>query len=176
MYFSKQLNPVVTFLKGSSKTINLVLIILLVAMLFPVSDFFPFDPIQNVEKELVNLFTNPFMMSFLTFVLYCVYLTNNNTMFILLLFIIHRLVTHGKLTSGGGSVTSSVTVTPTPPRPTPPPPKAPPTAKVAPPAPPAPKIPPTPPKMAPPPKVPPTPKIPPSEEMMDDPMMDDPMM
>ena len=173
MYFSKQLNPVVTFLKGSSKTVNLVLIILLVAMLFPVSEFFPFDPIQNVEKELVNLFTNPFMMSFLTFVLYCVYLTNNNTMFILLLFIIHRLVTHGGLTSGGGSVTSRVTVTPTPPSPTPPPPKAPPpkmpptAPKVPPPAPKAPKVPPTPPKMAPPPKappkVPPTPKMPPTE-------------
>src|SRR6056300_1761363 len=106
MYFEKQLAPLTNILKGSSKTINLILIILLVAMLFPVSDFFPFDPILNVERELVNLFTNPFMMSFLTVVLYCVYLTNNQTMFILLLFIIHRLVTHGGLTSGGGSVTS----------------------------------------------------------------------
>ena len=41
------------------------------------------------------------MTTFLTVLLYCVYLTNNQTMFILLLFIIHRLVIHGGLRADG---------------------------------------------------------------------------
>ena len=110
MYLEKQLSPLTNILKNSSRMINLVLIILLVAMLFPVSEFFPSNPIDIVESELVKLMSNPVMMSSLTLFLYCVYLTNNNTMFVLVLYIIHRLVMHG------GSVAP-----PRPPTPPPPP-------------------------------------------------------
>jgi len=95
MYFVKQLSPVVNILKNSSNMINLVLIISLVAMLFPISSYFPSNPVEDLEGELVQLISNPMMMVFLTFLLYCVFLTNNEIMFVLLLFIIHRLVMHG---------------------------------------------------------------------------------
>jgi hypothetical protein len=95
MYFVKQLSPFVNVLKNSSNMINLVLIISLVAMLFPISAYFPSNPIEDLEGELVKIISNPVMMVFLTFILYCAFLTNNEHMFVLMLFIIHRLVIHG---------------------------------------------------------------------------------
>ena len=90
MYFERQLLPLTNILKNSSQMINLVLIILLVAMLFPVREFFPSNPIDGVESELVKFVSNPVMMTVLTLLLYCVFLTNNDTMFVLVLYIIHR--------------------------------------------------------------------------------------
>ena len=94
MFLEKNLLPFTNLLRNNNKIINLVLITLLVTMLFPIDNYFPFNPIKNVETELVTLISNPFMMTFLTLLLYCVYLTNNNEMFILLLFMFHRLVIH----------------------------------------------------------------------------------
>ena len=157
MYFERQLLPLTNILKNSSKMINLVLIVLLVAMLFPINEYFPSNPIDDVENELVKFVSNPVMMTILTLLLYCVFLTNNDTMFVLVLYIIHRLVMH----SSSGSPKPSTP--PTPPKPSTPPTPPKPSTPPTPPKPPAPK-PPTPPK-------PPAPKPPTPSEGMDEPPM-----
>jgi hypothetical protein len=179
MYFEQNLLPLTNVLRNNSQMINLVLIVLLTAMLFPVDQYFPSDPFKTIETHLSELLANPIIMSLFTVFLYCVYLSNNSVMLILILFIVHRLVLH----SGSGRAPSSPpsVLPPTPkiaPPPTPnaapPPPTpnaAPPTPNAAPP-PPTPKIapPPTPNAAPPPPKpLPPTPKMPsglPEEEGM----------
>ena len=161
--------------------INLVLIGLLTAMLFPVDQYFPSDPFKTIETHLSELLANPIIMSLFTVFLYCVYLSNNSVMLILVLFIVHRLVLH----SGSGRAPSSPpsVLPPTPKIAPPPKPKIapPPTPKALPPppkpkaSPPTPKpkaLPPTPKAAPPPPKpkaLPPTPKMPsgpPEEEGM----------
>ena len=151
MYFERQLLPLTNILKNSSQMINLVLIILLVAMLFPINEYFPSNPIDDVENELVKVVSNPVMMTVLTLLLYCVFLTNNDTMFVLVLYIIHRLVMHG----GALPPTPRTPTAPAPKPPAPPPPAPPPPAPPKPPAPPpaAPK-PPAPPPPGPPPPAP----------------------
>ena len=144
MYFERQLLPLTNILKNSSQMINLVLIILLVAMLFPINEYFPSNPIDDVENELVKVVSNPVMMTVLTLLLYCVFLTNNDTMFVLVLYIIHRLVMHG----GALPPTPRTPTAPAPPPPAPPKPPAPPPAAPKPPAPPPPG-PPAPPPPAP---------------------------
>ena len=113
MYFEKPLLPFTNILKNSSKLINLVLIVFLVLMLFPVNEYFPSNPIQGVESELVKLISNPIIMTCLTFLLYCVFLTKNDTMFVLVLYIIHRLVMHGG--NGSAPPTPPAALPPTPP-------------------------------------------------------------
>ena len=163
MYFERQLLPLTNILKNSSQMINLVLIILLVAMLFPINEYFPSNPIDDVENELVKVVSNPVMMTVLTLLLYCVFLTNNDTMFVLVLYIIHRLVMHG----GALPPTPRTPNAPAPPPPAPKPPAPKPPA----PPPPAPK-PPAPKPPAPPPPAPkPAPPAPPPSENMDEPPM-----
>jgi hypothetical protein len=199
MYFEQTLLPLTNVLRNNSQMINLVLIVLLTAMLFPVDQYFPSDPFKTIETHLSELLANPLVMSLFTIFLYCVYLSNNSVMLILVLFMIHRLVLH----KGSGGVPSAPpsVLPPTPkiapppkpkappPRPkpkaTPPPPKPkpalPPTPKVAPP--PKPKAAPPPkPKAAPPPKpkaAPPPPKpkaLPPTPKMPSGPPEEDGMM
>ena len=159
MYFEKQLSPLTNILRSSSKMVNLILIILLVSLLFPIEDFFPSNPIKVVEGELISLFSNPAILSIVTIFIYCVYLSGNETMLVLTLYIIHRLVLHGGNAGGGGAPSTlppTARTTPPPPKPKaapPPKPKAapPPKPKAAPP--PKPKAAPPPkPKAAPPPK------------------------
>tara|TARA_Y100001935_G_scaffold253475_1_gene259749 strand:+ start:7908 stop:8333 length:426 start_codon:yes stop_codon:yes gene_type:complete len=126
MYLEKQLLPFTNILKNSSKMINLTLVILLVGMLFPVNEFFPSNPFDVVENELVSLLSNPLMMTVLTLLVYSVFLTNNEVMLVLILFIIHRLVLHRGSQSSGGSLPPTQRTTPPPPKTPPPPPKTPP--------------------------------------------------
>ena len=122
MYLEKQLLPFTNILKNSSKMINLTLVILLVGMLFPVNEFFPSNPFDVVENELVSLLSNPLMMTVLTLLVYSVFLTNNEVMLVLILFIIHRLVLHRGSQSSGGSLPPTQRTTPPPPKTPPPPP------------------------------------------------------
>ena len=152
MYFEQTLLPLTNVLRNNSQIINLVLIVLLTAMLFPVDQYFPSDPFKTIETHLSELLANPLIMSLFTIFLYCVYLSNNSVMLILVLFMVHRLVLHS---GSGGAPSSPPSVLPPTPKIAPPPkPKAapPPKPKAAPP-PPKPKaaLPPTP-KVAPPPK------------------------
>jgi len=150
MYFEKPLSPLTNILRSSSKIVNLILIVLLVSLLFPIEDFFPSNPIKVVEDELISLFSNPAILSIVTIFIYCVYLSGNETMLVLTLYIIHRMVLHGGNTGGGAPSSLPPTARTTPP---PPKPKAapPPKPKAAPP--PKPKAAPPPkPKAAPPPK------------------------
>ena len=180
MYFEQTLLPLTNVLRNNSQMINLVLIVLLTAMLFPVDQYFPSDPFKTIETHLSELLANPLIMSLFTIFLYCVYLSNNSVMLILVLFMIHRLVLHKGSIRAPSSPPS--VLPPTPKIAPPPKPKAvpPPKPKAAPPPPkPKPALPPTPkvapppkPKAAPPPKpkasppppkpkaVPPTPKMP----------------
>ena len=182
MYFEQNLLPLTNVLRNNSQMINLVLIILLTAMLFPVDQYFPSDPFKTIETHLSELLANPIIMSLFTVFLYCVYLSNNSVMLILVLFMVHRLVLH----SGSGRAPSSPpsVLPPTPkiapppkPKASPPPPKPkasppPPKPKASPPPPKPKRLPPTPKAAPPPPKpkaLPPTPKMPsgpPEEEGM----------
>ena len=153
MNVDKTLSPFSNFLKKNNKVINLLLIILLVLMLFPIDHFFNSNPVKEFETTVGTLISNPMTMAVLTLLTYVVYISNDTMMFTLYMFVLHRLTMHA------GASPSAPPARPTPPpaRPTPPPPapkKVPPTPKKAPPPPAPKKVPPTP-KKAPPPPAPP---------------------
>ena len=147
MDVDKTISPLTNLLKKNNKIINMVLIVLLVAMLFPVDHFLNFNPIKDVENQLTELIKNPFVMAVLTIVIYAVFKTNDYRMFALLMFLVHRL-----LHNTPGSSAPPRRETP-PPKAAPPPPKAklPPKAKATPPPPKAKATPPPPKAKTPPP-------------------------
>ena len=140
MDVSKVLSPATQFFRKYSQTINLVLLFLILLIMFPYNHFFPFEIKSKILNELTVLFANPIIMTVVIFSIYCVYLTGDNVMFVLLLFLVHYLTMHsGELSKPSASLPSR----PTPPSPRPSP--RPPSPRPTPPRTTPPKTPPLPP-------------------------------
>ena len=103
MNVEKAFSPVIKLLNKNSKVINLALIAFTVLMLLPIDFFLKHNFMDGIESTLVQMLANPIVMSVVTLMLYSTYLTDPK-MFVLLLFILHRLKYHGNGASvGGGS-------------------------------------------------------------------------
>ena len=163
MNVEKAFSPVIKLLNKNSKVINLALIAFTILMLLPIDFFLKHNFMKGIESYLIQMLTNPIVMGVVTLILYSTYLTDPK-MFILLLFILHRLKYHGNgarvgrgsrgMDLGGGldrlmDMVGLGGETPTPLPPGPPPPGPPPPG-------PPPGVPPTAPDSPPPPGVPPT--------------------
>ena len=94
MNVEKAFSPVTKLLNKNSKVINLVLIAFTVLMLLPIDFFLKHNFMKGIESQLVEMLNNPIVMGAVTLLLYLTYLTDPK-MFILLLFILHRLKYHG---------------------------------------------------------------------------------
>ena len=188
MNVEKAVSPVIKLLNKNSKVINLVLIAFTVLMLLPIDFFLKHNFMDGIESSLVQMLNNPLVMGVVTVLLYITYLTDPK-MFILLLFIMHRLKYHGDgevvssgrggmdlgggldrlmgMFGGGDSPSGPPPSRPPPPpsRPGPPPPGPPPSRPGPPPPGPPPSRPPPPggpPPGGPPPPGPPPPGVPPT--------------
>ena len=87
MNVDKTLSPFSNFLKKNNKVVNLLLIILIALMLFPIDHFFNSNPIKEFETTVGTLISNPMTMAFLTLLTYVVYISNDPTMFTLFMFL-----------------------------------------------------------------------------------------
>ena len=90
----KVFSPVSNVIKKNSKIINLALVILVCLMVFPTEYFLTIDPVKEIEGQLSKLLQNPFVMAVVTLLVYVVWITNDPTMFVLVMFLVHRLSSH----------------------------------------------------------------------------------
>ena len=94
MDISKTLSPITKSLKDQKNAINFVLIYIVLLMLFPYSHFLPFDIKNKVESQFKRLTSSPWIMALMTVLVYAIYITGDVYMFVLSLFILHRLTKH----------------------------------------------------------------------------------
>ena len=91
MNVNKFLNPLTQFFRRNGGKMNVALLLLILLIMFPYNHFFPFEIKSRILNELSTLFANPIVMTLLLVALYSVYLSGDNVMFVLLLFLLHYL-------------------------------------------------------------------------------------
>lgn len=94
MDIAKTLSPITKTLKDQKTSINFVLIFIVLLMLFPYNHFLPYDLKNKIETQFKRLTSSPWIMALITVLVYAIYITGDVYMFILSLFILHRLTKH----------------------------------------------------------------------------------
>ena len=94
MDVSKYVSPLTRNLKGNSVNINLVLIIVVLFLMFPFDQMLKVNVQNRLENSFKNLMGNPIMMILSTVLVYSTYLTGDIYMFVLIMFVLHRLTLH----------------------------------------------------------------------------------
>lgn len=94
MDIAKTLSPITKTLKDQKNSINFVLIFIVLLMLFPYNHFLPYDLKNKIETQFKRLTSSPWIMALITVLVYAIYITGDVYMFILSLFILHRLTKH----------------------------------------------------------------------------------
>jgi len=94
MDVSKYVSPLTRNLKGNSVNINLVLIVVVLFLMFPLDQMLKVNVQNRLENSFKNLMGNPIMMILSTVLVYSTYLTGDIYMFVLIMFILHRLTLH----------------------------------------------------------------------------------
>ena len=94
MDVSKYVSPLTRNLKGNSVNINLVLIVVVLFLMFPLDEMLKVNVQNRLENSFKNLMGNPIMMILSTVLVYSTYLTGDIYMFVLIMFVLHRLTLH----------------------------------------------------------------------------------
>jgi len=94
MDVSKYVSPLTRNLKGNSVNINLVLIVVVLFLMFPLDQMLKVNVQNRLENSFKNLMGNPIMMILSTVLVYSTYLTGDIYMFVLIMFVLHRLTLH----------------------------------------------------------------------------------
>ena len=94
MDLAKPLSPITKTLKNQKTPINFVLIFVVLLMIFPYSHFLPFEIKNKLESQFKRFTASPWIMALMTVLVYAIYITGDVYMFILTLFILHRLTRH----------------------------------------------------------------------------------
>ena len=94
MDIAKTLSPVTKGLKVNKNMINFVLIFIVLLMLFPYNYFLPYDVKNRIETQLKNITSSPWIMALITILVYSIHISGDVYMFILTLFITHRITMH----------------------------------------------------------------------------------
>lgn len=90
----KVLSPVTKNLKSNNQMINMVLLGLVVFMVLPVDSVLGTTFQGRFESMLSGLVKNPIVMAVMAVLVYATFVAGDVYMFILLLFLLHRLSKH----------------------------------------------------------------------------------
>mgnify|MGYP001387429018 CR=1 FL=1 len=90
----KVLSPVTKNLKSNNQMINMVLLSLVVFMVLPIDSVLGTGFQKRIENMLSGLVKNPIVMAVMAVLVYAIFVTGDVYMFILLLFLLHRLTKH----------------------------------------------------------------------------------
>ena len=90
----KVLAPVTRNLKSNNQMINMVLLGLVVFMVLPVDSVLGTSFQSRLEGMLAGLVKNPIVMAVMAVLVYATFVAGDVYMFILLLFLLHRLSKH----------------------------------------------------------------------------------
>ena len=94
MDVSKYVSPLTRNLKGNSVNINLVLIVVVLFLMFPLDQMLKVNVQNRLENSFKNLMGNPIMMILSTVLVYSTYVSGDMYMLVLGLFLLHRLTLH----------------------------------------------------------------------------------
>ena len=90
----KALSPLTKNLKLNNQIINLVLLGLVIFMALPIDKVLGTSIQGRIEGMLTGLVTNPVVMAVLAVLVYATFIAGDIYMFVLLLFLLHRLSKH----------------------------------------------------------------------------------
>ena len=90
----KVLAPVTRNLKSNNQMINMVLLTLIIFMVLPIDQVFNTQFQGRIEGFFKGLITNPIVMSVMAVLVYATFVSGDVYMFILTLFLLHRLSKH----------------------------------------------------------------------------------
>ena len=90
----KVLSPVTKNLKSNNQMINMVLLCLVVFMVLPIDSVLGTSFQSRIEGMLSGLVKNPIVMAVMAVLVYATFVAGDVYMFILLLFLLHRLTKH----------------------------------------------------------------------------------
>jgi len=90
----KVLSPVTKNLKSNNQMINMVLLGLVVFMVLPIDSVLGTGFQKRIEGMLSGLVKNPIVMAVMAVLVYATFVAGDVYMFILLLFLLHRLTKH----------------------------------------------------------------------------------
>ena len=90
----KVLAPVTRNLKSNNQMINMVLLGLVVFMVLPIDSVLGTSFQSRLEGMLAGLIKNPIVMAVMAVLVYATFVAGDVYMFVLLLFLLHRLSKH----------------------------------------------------------------------------------
>ena len=94
MDLSKYVSPLTRKLSVNSVNINLVLIMVVLFLMFPLDQMLQVNVQNRLENSVRSLTRHPVMMLLATVLVYSSYLTGDVYMFVLVMFILHPLTLH----------------------------------------------------------------------------------
>ena len=90
----KTLAPLTQLLKKNSKMVTLVLLVLVVALLFPLRHFTSYDVKNRVESELRRAVGTPWAMVLVSVLILSIHYSGDLNMLVLFLYLLHHILMH----------------------------------------------------------------------------------